>query len=166
MAQILRGCATTTARVRARIQASAEPMAAMAKRLGLDRKAVAERHGRPDRADEGLTQMRRHTADVPPSNDRARHGTVLEPRPHCAELRGYVGDNREAVADHHCRCDRLRPLSTWRAEGCVDEIAHARMGKRRLMRWFSQGRATSPWSAPPCSTDASNRPSTYARFAA
>lgn len=117
----------------------AEPMAAMAKRLGLNRKAVAERHGRSDRPDEGLTQMRRHAADIPPSNDRARHGSVLEPRRHRAKLRGHVGDNREAPADHQRRWDRLRPISASRAEGCVDGFAHSRMGKRRRTRWFAQG---------------------------
>jgi hypothetical protein len=31
------------------------------------------------------------------------------------------------------------PISTLRAEGCVDEIANARMAKKQRMRWSPQG---------------------------
>ena len=61
----------------------------MAKRLCLNGEAVAKRHGRPDRADEGFIQTVRRAADIPPSDDGARHGTVLEPRRHRAELRAH-----------------------------------------------------------------------------
>jgi hypothetical protein len=31
------------------------------------------------------------------------------------------------------------PISTSRAEGCVDEIANTRMAKKQRMRWSPQG---------------------------
>ena len=51
MAQVLHGSATTTARVRAEIQASPEPIGALARRLGLDRKTVRKWRGRPSTED-------------------------------------------------------------------------------------------------------------------
>ena len=47
MAQLLHGSATTTARTRADIQASAEPAAALARRYGVNRKLeLTRRSGR------------------------------------------------------------------------------------------------------------------------
>ncbi len=54
---------------------------------------------------------------------------------HCSDLRGYVHNNRHAIVNYHRRYLSDRPLSTSRAEGCVDEIANARMSKRQRMRW-------------------------------
>jgi hypothetical protein len=58
---------------------------------------------------------------------------------HCSELRGYVQNNRTAIVSYHRRYHSDRPVSTSRAEGCVDEIANTRMGKRRRMRWSPRG---------------------------
>ena len=96
-------------------------------------------HGRPGRADEELIRLIRHAADVSLRNGGAHHDTELELRRHCADLRGYLGNNRDSIVAYHRRYDRLRPISTSRAEGCVDEIANARMGKRRKMRWSAKG---------------------------
>jgi hypothetical protein len=39
----------------------------------------------------------------------------------------------------HLRATRQLPISSSRAEGSVDDIANARMGKRRRMRWSPKG---------------------------
>lgn len=66
MAQVLHGCAATTARIRAQIQASSEPVAAVAARLGLNRKTVAKWRGRD------------HTDDLP-MGPKERRSSVLTP---------------------------------------------------------------------------------------
>jgi hypothetical protein len=50
-----------------------------------------------------------------------------------------VRNNRGAIVSYHRRYHCDRPISTSRAEGCVDEIANARMGKRLRMRWSPRG---------------------------
>jgi hypothetical protein len=44
------------------------------------------------------------------------------------------------LAHHYGECYRSKlPISTSRAEGCVDEIANARMAKKQRMRWSPRG---------------------------
>lgn len=57
----------------------------------------------------------------------------------CDELRGYLANNEAALVDYSHRYHSGQPVSTSRAEGCVDEIANARMAKRRRMRWSPRG---------------------------
>jgi hypothetical protein len=57
----------------------------------------------------------------------------------CEELRGYLANNEAALVDYSRRYRSGQPVSTSRAEGCVDEIANARMAKRRRMRWSPRG---------------------------
>jgi hypothetical protein len=57
----------------------------------------------------------------------------------CEELRGYLANNEAAPVDYSRRYRSGQPVSTSRAEGCVDEIANARMAKRRRMRWSPRG---------------------------
>jgi hypothetical protein len=57
----------------------------------------------------------------------------------CHELRGYLANNEAALVDYSRRYHSDQPVSTSRAEGCVDEIANARMAKRRPMRWSPRG---------------------------
>jgi hypothetical protein len=57
----------------------------------------------------------------------------------CTELKAYVQNNRDAIINYHRRYHGKRPVSTSRAEGCVDEIANARMGKKQRMRWSPHG---------------------------
>jgi hypothetical protein len=57
----------------------------------------------------------------------------------CAELRGYIRNNEDAIVCYHQRYHDKRPVSTSRAEGCVDEIANARMAKKQRMRWSPRG---------------------------
>jgi hypothetical protein len=58
---------------------------------------------------------------------------------HRDELRGYLANN-ETVRINYDACYRTNtPISSSRAEGCVDEIANARMAKRQCMRWSPRG---------------------------
>ena len=57
----------------------------------------------------------------------------------CEELHGYLANNEAALVDYSRRYHSGQPVSTSRAEGCVDEIANARMAKRRRMRWSPRG---------------------------
>ena len=43
------------------------------------------------------------------------------------------------LTDYGRRYRQGLPISTSRAEGCVDDIGNARMGKRRRMRWSPRG---------------------------
>ena len=62
---------------------------------------------------------------------------------HCSELRSYVHNNRRAIVRHHRRYHSDRPISTSRAERCVDDIANARIGGHQRMRWFREARIAS-----------------------
>ena len=53
----------------------------------------------------------------------------------CDDLRSYLGNNETALIDYGSRYRADQPVSTSRAEGCVDEIANASMAKRPRMRW-------------------------------
>lgn len=55
------------------------------------------------------------------------------------ELRTYLEYNRAALVDYGKRRRNGKPVSTFRAEGLVNDIANARMGKKRRMRWSPQG---------------------------
>ena len=58
---------------------------------------------------------------------------------HCQELRVYLANNGHALIDYGTRYRAGVPISSSRAEGSVDEIANARMAKRRGMRWSPRG---------------------------
>jgi len=58
---------------------------------------------------------------------------------HCDDLRSYLANNEAALINYGSRYRADRPVSTSRAEGWVDEIANARMAKRRRMRWSPRG---------------------------
>jgi hypothetical protein len=53
---------------------------------------------------------------------------------HCDELRGYLANNETALIDYGTRYRTNTPISSSRAEGCVDETANALMAKRQRMR--------------------------------
>lgn len=47
----------------------------------------------------------------------------------------YLANNMQSLVDYFRRYRNGLPISSSRAEGSVDDIADARMGKRRRMRW-------------------------------
>ncbi len=57
----------------------------------------------------------------------------------CDDLRRYLANNEDSLIDYGMRYRSKFPISTSRAEGCVDEIANARMAKKQRMRWSPQG---------------------------
>ena len=74
----------------------------------------------------------------------------------CDALCGYLANNGTALIDYGSRYRAGLPVSSSRAEGCVDEIANARMAKRCRMRWSPRGaprrrraRRCARWSAHP-----------------
>lgn len=58
---------------------------------------------------------------------------------HNLELRTYLANNKGALIDYGTRYRAGLPISSSRAEGMVEEIANARMAKRRRMRWSPGG---------------------------
>lgn len=57
----------------------------------------------------------------------------------CLELYSYLENNMSSLTNYGRRYRQGLPISTSRAEGCVDDIGNARMGKRRRMRWSPRG---------------------------
>ena len=57
----------------------------------------------------------------------------------CETLYTYLANNMESLVDYGRRYRNGLPISSSRAEGSVDDIANARMGKRRRMRWSPKG---------------------------
>ncbi|WP_054007435.1 ISKra4 family transposase [Cypionkella psychrotolerans] len=57
----------------------------------------------------------------------------------CETLYTYLANNMESLVDYGRRYRSGLPISSSRAESSVDDIANARMGKRRRMRWSLKG---------------------------
>src|SRR5579859_7944014 len=70
------------------------------------------------------------------------HRPLRAPCVAAADRDGVCGDpglGLAALVDYSRRYHLGQPVSTSRAEGCVDEIANARMVKRQRMRWSPRG---------------------------
>ena len=72
------------------------------------------------------------------NGDRLR-ASVIRFLSRCDDLRACLANNETALIGCGSRHRAGLPVSTSRAEGCVDEIANARMAKRRRMRWSPRG---------------------------
>jgi hypothetical protein len=57
----------------------------------------------------------------------------------CDTLYTYLANNMESLVGYGRRYRNGLPISSSRAEGSVDDIANARMGKRKRMRWSPKG---------------------------
>jgi hypothetical protein len=57
----------------------------------------------------------------------------------CETLYTYLANKMESLVDYGRRYRNGLPISSSRAEGSVDDLANARMGKRRRMRWSPKG---------------------------
>lgn len=66
-------------------------------------------------------------------------------------------NNRKGIVSYHRRYHSERPISTSRAEGCVDEIGNAGMSKRRRMRWSPRGALIASPSSEPQSLTAGSQ---------
>lgn len=60
-------------------------------------------------------------------------------RARCRELYTYLANNMGSMTNYGRRYRNGLAISSSRAEGCVDDIGNARMGKRRRMRWSPKG---------------------------
>ena len=57
----------------------------------------------------------------------------------CRDHYSYLANNMDNLTDYGRRHCAGLPISSCRAEGCVDDIGNTRMGKRRRMRWSPKG---------------------------
>lgn len=96
-------------------------------------------NGYHDEARRELFGFRHLASEAVYLNGTHLHAPMMRFLRHCDELHGYLGNNESALIDYGARYRAAQPISTSRAEGCVDEIANARMGKRRRMRWSARG---------------------------
>jgi hypothetical protein len=81
-----------------------------------------------------MTDCERLCKDDPEVRDAA---TRVQSR--CRELYTYLANNMDSLTDYGWRYRDGLPISSSRAEGCVDDIGNTRMGKRRRMRWSPKG---------------------------
>lgn len=81
-----------------------------------------------------MTDCERFCKDDPEVRDAA---TRVQAR--CRELYTYLANNMDSLTDYGRRYRNGLPISSSRAESCVDDIGNTRMGKRRRMRWSPKG---------------------------
>ena len=74
-----------------------------------------------------------------PKDNMAVSEAARRAQARCRELYTYLDNNFEALTDYGWRYRNGFPISSSRAEGCVDDIGNTRMGKRRRMRWSPRG---------------------------
>jgi len=96
-------------------------------------------HGRAAQADQELVCFADHSESIARRDTDPEQVAARALLRHCSELRSYLQNNRRDIVSYHRRYHSDRPISTSRAEGCVDDIANARMGKRQRMRWSPRG---------------------------
>lgn len=75
---------------------------------------------------------------VLPDNERLKFYSAEFLRT-CRELHSYLRLNRTSLVNYGRRYRAGLVISTSRAESCVEEIANARMSKKRRMRWSPKG---------------------------
>jgi hypothetical protein len=86
-----------------------------------------------------LFGMRHLISEVAYMNGEAFRPAVARLLWNCHDLSRYLANNTGSLIDYGERYRSKLPISTSRAEGCVDEIANARMAKKQRMRWSPQG---------------------------
>ena len=73
------------------------------------------------------------------AEDAVVRAAVARVEARCRELYTYLANNWDALTNYGWRQRNGFSISSSRAEGCVDDIGNARMGKRRRMRWSPRG---------------------------
>lgn len=73
------------------------------------------------------------------TEDAAVRAAAARVEARCRELYIYLANNWDALTNYGWRHRNGFSISSSRAEGCVDDIGNARMGKRRRMRWSPKG---------------------------
>jgi hypothetical protein len=83
--------------------------------------------------------MRHLISEVAYMNGETFRPSVARLLWNCPELSRYLANNTGSLINYGERSRSKLPISISRAEGCVDEIANARMAKKQRMRWSPQG---------------------------
>ena len=96
-------------------------------------------HGQAARALEAIETLFRFGLHVRSQTGGRTNDAAFSAVSRTMELRTYLEYNRAALVDYGHRRRNEKPVSTSRAEGLVNDIANARMGKKRRMRWSPQG---------------------------
>ena len=96
-------------------------------------------HGRADEADQEIALLSGHGSKIAERNGVPVQESTKDLTRLCMELQGYAQNNRDAIINYHRRYHDKQPVSSLEAEGCVDEIANARMAKKQRMRWSPCG---------------------------
>ena len=95
-----------------------------------------------DRSDEALDALfyvRQAAPRVAHVNGETSRSAVAKFLWNCDDPRRYLENAGSSLINHGARYGSKRPISTSQAEGCVDEIASARMAKKQRIRWSPQG---------------------------
>ncbi|MBV8525522.1 MAG: ISKra4 family transposase [Acetobacteraceae bacterium] len=96
-------------------------------------------NGYHQEAQDELFGMRHMASEVAYLNGERFRPAVARLLWNCDDLRRYLANNVDSLIDYGARHRSKLPISTSRAEGCVDEIANARMAKKQRMRWSPHG---------------------------
>lgn len=118
----------------------------VARRKGADQLPwLAERlrwlvwHGKTGKALSGIQHLVFRAASLQDLERSEVRTSISRIRKRCNVLYGYIENNARSIPDYGSRHRAGLPVSTSRAEGCVDDLANARMGKKRRMRWSPRG---------------------------
>jgi len=95
-------------------------------------------HGRARVAETYLKELMHDCARIA-GESLAVQAAAARVQARCETLYIYLANNIESLVDYGRRYRSGLPISSSRAEGSVDDIANARMGKRRRMRWSPKG---------------------------
>lgn len=96
-------------------------------------------HGQADRALDAIETLLRFGMRVRRETIGRTNEAAFSAVARAMELRTYLEYNRAALVDYGRRRRNEKAISTSRAEGLVNDVANARMGKKRRMRWSPQG---------------------------
>ena len=96
-------------------------------------------HGKTGKALSGIQHLVFRAAALQDLERSEVRASISRIRKRCEVLYGYIENNAHSIPDYGCRHRAGLPVSTSRAEGCVDDLANARMGKKRRMRWSPKG---------------------------
>ncbi|WP_299949443.1 ISKra4 family transposase [uncultured Ruegeria sp.] len=96
-------------------------------------------HGQTARALDAIEELFRIGLHVRSQTFGRTNDAVFSAVSRTMELQTYLQYNRAALVDYGHRRRNGKPVSTSRAEGLVNDVANARMGKKRRMRWSPQG---------------------------
>ena len=96
-------------------------------------------HDRSDEALDDLLYIQQAAPVVVRVNGETFKPAIARLLWNCDDLRRYLENAGSSLIKYGERYRSQLPISTSRAEGCVDEIANTRMAKKQRMRWSPQG---------------------------